>query len=187
MAAMKRGANVALTREIPGLRGVVLGLHVTAGAERLVLDNLVLATLLCGPDSKVLSDEHFVFFNQLSSPDLSVTQLEGALGTDHEQVEVDLTAVPTEVERIVVVAYLNDGTAGRRTLGQLRECWIRVLNLDGNAELVRSENLAPALSTETALVLGEVYTNGKDWKFKVIGQGYAKGIRAMAADFGISL
>ncbi len=187
MAAMKRGANVALTREIPGLRGVVLGLHVTAGAERLVLDNLVLATLLCGADSKVLSDEHFVFFNQLSSPDLSVTQLEGALGTDHEQVEVDLTAVPTEVERIVVVAYLNDGTTGRRTLGQLRECWIRVLNLDGNAELVRSEDLAPALSTETALVLGEIYTNGKDWKFKVIGEGYAQGITGIARDYGVTL
>ena len=62
-----------------------------------------------------------------------------------------------------------------------------VLNLEGNAELVRSENLATGLEHETALVLGEVYRNGIDWKFKVIGDGYSNGIAGIAADFGVRL
>jgi tellurium resistance protein TerD len=128
-----------------------------------------------------------VFFNQLTSPDLSVSQLETALGEDQEQIEVDLTAVPAEVNRIAVVAYINEAIAARRSLGQLREVTIRVLNLQGNAELVRSENLAPALSTETALVLGELYRNGPDWKFRVIGEGYAQGIAGIARDYGVAL
>ncbi len=187
MPDMKRGANVALTREIRGLTSVVIGVRLNAGAEQILIDNLVVATLLCNADSKVLSDEHFVFFNQLTSPDLSVSQLETALGEDTEQIEVDLGSVPAEITRIAVVAYINEAVGAKRTLGQLRECTVRVLNLNGNAELVRSENLAPALSSETALVLGELYRNGPDWKFRVIGEGYAQGIAGIARDYGVAL
>lgn len=183
---MTRGSNVALTREIPSLTGVVLG--VALGSPEPVLnDNLVVATLLCDADSKVLSDEHVVFFNQLTEPDMSVTQLEKAVGGDVEQIEVDLAGVPDEVQRILVVAYINDGSGHRRTLGQLREARVRVLNLADNLELVRSENLADALSDETGLVLGELYRHGGDWKFKVVGQGYPNGMAGIAADHGVRL
>jgi tellurium resistance protein TerD len=142
---------------------------------------------LCGPDGRAVSDEHFVFFNQLSSPELSTKQVEQALGGDQEQVEVDLNAVPAEIERIVVVGYVNEGPAQRRTLGQLRSCIVRVLNLDGNVELVRSEDLAPELQSETAVALGELYRRNNEWRFRVLGQGYSKGITAIAADYGLNL
>jgi tellurium resistance protein TerD len=185
MAQLKRGANVALTREIPTLRTVLLGIRFEAGSEKLLLDHLVTATILCDSANKALSDEHFVFFNQLSSPDESVSQREAALGDDSDQIEVSLPDVPAEVERIVVVAYLNDPQ--RRSLGQLRECHIRVLDADDNAELIRSENLAPTLTSETALALGELYRHQGGWKFRVIGEGYAKGIAGIAADYGVTL
>lgn len=187
MNTMKRGSNVALTQEIPSLTSVVLGVSFDVGGETVLAENLVVATILCNTQSKAISDEHFVFFNQLTSPALSVTQLETALGPDSEQIEVDLKSVPAEVSRIAVVAYLNEGTAIKRTLGRLRGCVIRVLNLDDNAQLVRSENLAPALDAETALVLGELYRHGVHWKFKVIGYGYADGIAGIAADYGLTL
>src|SRR3954453_17298570 len=108
MAAMKRGANVALTREIPGLTGLVLGVSWNAGAEHVLEDSLVFAALLCGADGRVRSDRDFVFFNQLASPDMSGQRLEQAMDGDREQIEVDLTSVPPEIERIVVVLYIND-------------------------------------------------------------------------------
>ncbi|MDP9116291.1 MAG: TerD family protein [Actinomycetota bacterium] len=184
---MKRGANVSLTREIPGLSGLVVGVNWNAGSESALADNLVMATILCDSESKALSDDHFVFFNQLSSPELSVQKLGEALGNDKEQIEIDLAAVPAEVARIVVLLYINDGPAQHRTLGQLRSCSVRVLNLRDNAELVRSEDLASTLSGETALTLGEVYRYNGEWKFKVLGQGYARGIAAIAADYGLAL
>jgi tellurium resistance protein TerD len=183
---MKRGSNVALTREIPGLSGVVLGVSWNAGSETVLSDNLVLATLLCDEHGKALSDQHFVFFNQLASPDLSVTQLEAALGSDAEQVEVDLAAVPDEVDRIVLVLYVSEAGAQKRTLGRLKSCELRVLNLADNRELVRSENIASHLSNETAISLGEVYRHGGDWKFKVLGDGYAGGIAAVLKDAGLT-
>jgi tellurium resistance protein TerD len=187
MAVMRRGANVALTREIPGLAGLVIGVRWNVGAETVLADNLVLATILCNAAGQALSDRHFVFFNQLTSPDLSVQQLEQALGGDQEQVEVDLTRVPAEVDRIVIVLYVNEGPAQRRTLRQLRSCIVRVLNLADNAELVRSEDLAPGLADETSLVLGEVYRHEGGWKFKVLGQGYSRGIVQVLADYGLSV
>ena len=187
MAEMKRGANVALTREIPGLRGLVLGMSWNAGAERVLDESLVFAAILCGPGGRARSDQDFVFFNQLSSPDQSVQQLERALGGDNEQIEVDLTAVPAEIDRIVVVLYVNEGPAQRRTLGQLRSCVIRVLNAADNRELVRSEELASALDAETAVALGEVYRHEGGWKFKVLGQGSSRGVAGIAADYGIPL
>lgn len=186
-APMKRGANVALTREVPGLRRLVVGVRFTAGAEQVLLDNLVLATVLCDHDGHALSPEHFVFFNQLTSEDLSVSQLEQVLGSDTEQVEIDLAAVPDAVERVVVAAYVNEAVGARRTLGQLRECTVRVLDGAAGTELVRSENLATGLGQVTAVTLGEVYRHGPDWKFKVLGDGYAQGIRGLASDFRIPL
>jgi len=187
LAQLRRGANVALSREIPNLAGLVVGVHWNVGSEAVLGDNLVVATILCDAQGRALSEEHFVFFNQLASPELSVSQLEQALGDDQEQVEIDLASVPAAVERIVTVLYVNEGPAQRRTLGQLRSCVIRVLNLDGNAELVRSEELATGLSQETALILGEVYRHDGGWKFKVVGDGYAKGIAGIATDFGLTI
>jgi tellurium resistance protein TerD len=184
---MRRGANVALTREIPGLAGVVLGVSWNGGAETALTDNLVFAAILCDTHSRALSDDYFVFFNQLNSPELSVQQLEQALGGDQEQIEIDLAAVPLNVDRIVLVLYINDGPTQRRTLGQLRGCTLRVLNLADNKELVRSEDFAPALDSETALALGEMYRHDGDWKFKVLGQGYSKGIAGIATDYGLTL
>jgi tellurium resistance protein TerD len=116
-----------------------------------------------------------------------VQELSSVLGNDQEQLEIDLTAVPANVERIVIIVYVNEGPAQKRTLGQLKSCVVRVLNVDGNAELVRSEELARGLREERALALGEVYRHGAEWKFKVLGDGYAKGIAAVASDYGLPL
>lgn len=187
IGVLPRGGNVPLTRENPGLDGVVFGVRFTTGAEKALADSLVVAAILCDDAQKALSPGHLVFFNQLTSPDLSVRALEEALGTDDEQIEVDLLDVPPEVSRIVVVLYVNEGTVGRRTLGQLRSCVIRVLNLRGNAEMVRSEDLAAGLVQETALGLGELYRHQGGWKFKVLGDRYAGGVTAVAGRYGVRL
>jgi len=90
--------------------------------------------------------------HQLTTPDNVDASLDVALGGDKEQVEVDLATVPAEVERIVIAVYVNDGPGSKRALGQLRSCVVRVLNRDGNTELVRSEDLAAADNGNRAVV-----------------------------------
>lgn len=183
---LQRGANVELTREVPGLTGLVMGVHWNAGGETALADNLVMAALLCDRANHAMSEQHFVFFNQLSSPQLSVQRLENVVGDDQEQIEIDLNAVPAAIERIVVILYVNDAPTQHRTLGQLRNCTVRVLNLADNTELVRSEELASSFEAETAVSLGEVYRHNGGWKFKVLGQGYATGVAGVLSDYGLS-
>ena len=187
MAELRRGANAALTREMPGLTGLVLGIRWNTGAERALADSLVMATLLCDARGKVLSPDHFVFFNQLDAAAMSVQQRAAALGTDAEQVEIDFAAVPDDVQRIVAALYINEIAGKRRSIGQLRELVVRVLDLGSDQELVRSENLAPALSGETAAALCEVYRHGGGWKFRVVGAAYDTGITGLAKDYGVPL
>lgn len=189
MAEMRRGANAELTRENPLLRTVLLGVQIATGAEASLVDSLVVATILTDARSRALSDEHFVFFNQLASPDESVAQREQALGSDLEQIEVSLAAVPAEVERIVVALYLNEGILQRRSLAQLRDIRIRVADADGPAgghDLIRSENLVPTSLEVSAVTLGELYRHD-GWKFKVLGEGYSDGVLGLAKDFGVGL
>lgn len=182
---LKRGTNVALTREVPDLATVVLGVSWDAGTDAALDSALVASTLLCDEDSHVLSGEHVVFFNQLVSPDLTVAQRESALGGDREQIEVDLPDVPERVHRVIVALHLGEALSSRRTLGQLKRCAVRVLDARGDVELAASEDLAPRLGPETALVLGELYRHRSGWKFRVIGQGYHDGLRGVADDYRV--
>jgi tellurium resistance protein TerD len=184
---MRRGANVALTKEIPGLKGLVIGVRWYTGAEKELADSLVVAAILCAAGGKVNTGEHFVFFNQLADPGMSVHQLTEVLGEDAEQVEIHFAAVPAEISRIVMVLYINEVRGVRRGLGQLREITVRVLDLADNRELVRSENLTPAMSEAGAMSLGEVYRHSGGWKFRVVGEGYRTGIAGLAQDYGVPL
>ncbi|WP_207948244.1 TerD family protein [Metallococcus carri] len=184
---MAKGANVALTKEIPGLTGVIVGVSFDAGAERALGDNLAMLTVLCGADKRALSDDHVVHFNQMVSADLSTAALEQTRGDDAEQVEVDLAAVPPEIERIVFILYVGEGSGGRRTLGQLRRCTLRLLNLADGAAITSTVDLSQGLNNETAVSLGELYRHQGDWKFRVLGAGYSSGLAGVARDFGITL
>ena len=70
--------------------------------------------------------------------------------------------------------------------GQVRNAFIRVVNQAGGSELARYD-LSEDASTETAMIFGELYRNGAEWKFRAIGQGYASGLRGIAQDFGVNV
>lgn len=184
---LPKGANASLSKENPGLRGVVVGIDWDPGPEHVLADSLTLMTILCDERGKAISQEHVVFFNQLVSADLSTVQIDELMGEDSEQLEIDLAAVPAEVDRIVVIVYINEGVGGRRTLGQLRKCTLRVLNLEGGAHLIQTVDLASGLDSETAVALGQIYRRGSEWKFKALGSGYSTGLAGVAKDFGVAL
>jgi tellurium resistance protein TerD len=184
---MTRGSNVSLTRELPHLTAAVLGVQWSAGSDPALAENLQYAAILCDAEGAASSSDDFVFFNQVVSADLSVARLEAVLGDDEEQIEVHLPDVPAAVHRIVVVLYVNEGSPRRRTLGQLRECRVRVLDGATDQQIVRSVNLAETFGAETAVVLGELYRHRDDWKFKVVGQGYSAGLAGIADQYGLPL
>ncbi|MEU6170807.1 TerD family protein [Streptantibioticus parmotrematis] len=128
--------------------------------------------LLLTADGKVRSDDDFVFYNQPSAP--GVTHRAGAI-------EVDTAAVPDGIEKVVVTASPDE--AGRSFAGTEPTATIR--DADGGAVLATFT--PPALGSETALVVVEVYRRGGAWKVRAVGQGYADGLAGIATDFGVTV
>ncbi|MDM7830729.1 TerD family protein [Cellulomonas edaphi] len=188
--SLSKGGNVSLTKAAPGLTSVVVGLgwdlRTTTGADF----DLDASALLLDAGGKVPTDQHFVFFNNLKSPEGSVEHLgdnlTGEGEGDDEQVKVDLTAVPADVDKVVFPVSIYDADARGQSFGQVRNAFIRVVNGDGSGEIARYD-LSEDASTETAMVFGELYRNGGEWKFRAVGQGYASGLAGIARDFGVTL
>ncbi|MGW4891670.1 TerD family protein [Kitasatospora sp. NPDC004240] len=188
--SLAKGGNVSLTKEAPGLTAVIIGLgwdvRTTTGADY----DLDASALLCRATGKVVSDQHFVFFNNLRSPEGSVEHsgdnLTGGGDGDDEQIKVDLAAVPAEVAKVVFPVSIYDADARLQNFGQVRNAFIRVVNQANGQEIARYD-LTEDASTETAMVFGELYRHGTEWKFRAIGQGYASGLRGIATDYGVNV
>jgi tellurium resistance protein TerD len=188
--SLSKGGNVSLTKEAPGLTAVVVGLgwdvRTTTGADF----DLDASALLLGSNGKILSDQYFVFFNNLKSPDGSVEHmgdnLTGEGEGDDEQIKVSLASVPQEVDRIVVTVSIYDAEARGQNFGQVRNAFIRVVNQANDREIARYD-LSEDASTETAMIFGEVYRSNTEWKFRAIGQGYSSGLAGIARDFGVNV
>ena len=188
--SLSKGGNVSLSKEAPGLTAVLVGLgwdtRTTTGADF----DLDASAILVGEDGKVLSDKDFVFYNNLKSADASVEHtgdnLTGEGEGDDEVIKVNLAGVPAGATRIVFPVSIYDAENRGQSFGQVRNAYIRIVNQNGGAEIARYD-LSEDASTETAMVFGELYRNGAEWKFRAIGQGYASGLRGIAQDFGVNV
>ncbi|MGV4984654.1 TerD family protein [Streptomyces sp. NPDC001709] len=188
--SLSKGGNVSLTKEAPGLTAVLVGLgwdaRTTTGSDF----DLDASALLLNNSGKVASDQHFVFFNNLKSPEGSVEHtgdnLTGEGEGDDEVIKVNLAGVPADIEKIVFPVSIYDADNRQQSFGQVRNAYIRVVNQAGGQEIARYD-LSEDASTETAMVFGELYRHGPEWKFRAIGQGYASGLRGIAQDFGVNV
>ncbi|WP_431679545.1 TerD family protein [Kitasatospora sp. KL5] len=188
--SLAKGGNVSLSKEAPGLTAVIVGLgwdvRSTTGADF----DLDASALLCGESGRVLTDQHFVFYNNLTSPEGSVEHsgdnLTGGGDGDDEQIKVDLSAVPLTVTKIVFPVSIYDAESRLQNFGQVRNAFIRVVDQATGREVARYD-LSEDASSETAMVFGELYRHGADWKFRAIGQGYASGLRGIALDYGVNV
>ena len=188
--SLTKGGNVSLTKAAPGLKAVSVGLgwdvRSTTGADF----DLDASALGLDPNHRIVADDYFVFFNNTSSPDGSIVHqgdnLTGEGEGDDEVINVDLPAVPSTVDSIVFPVSIYDADNRGQTFGQVRNAFIRVVDQANGNELARYD-LSEDASTETAMVFGELYRNGAEWKFRAVGQGYSSGLAGIARDFGVPL
>lgn len=190
--SLSKGGNVSLTKEAgsAGLSAVTVGLgwdlRTTTGTDF----DLDASAIGVKADGKVLSDKHFVFFSNLVSPEGAIEHtgdnLTGEGDGDDEQIKVNLTSLPANIDKVVFPVSIYDADSRAQSFGQVSNAFIRVLNQADGTELARYD-LTEDASTETAMVFGELYRNGADWKFRAVGQGYASGLAGIAKDYGVNV
>jgi tellurium resistance protein TerD len=186
--SLQKGGNVNLNKEAPGLKKLVVGLgwdpRATDGKE-FDLDG---SAFMLNASGKARSDADFIFYNNLKSADGSIAHSgdnrSGEGDGDDETVSIDLDKVPADVDKISVCVTIHDAAARNQNFGMVSKAFIRCINGADNKEIARFD-LSEDSSVETAMIFGEIYRAGAEWKFKAIGQGFAGGLAPLARSFGI--
>ena len=187
--SLQKGGNVNLSKESPGLTKVVIGLGWDPRATDGAAFDLDGSAFMQKNDAKVRGDSDFIFYNNLKSTDGSLVHLgdntSGQGEGDDEKLTVDLSKVPAEIDKISFCVTIHDADARRQNFGMVSKAYIRCLDANGDKELARYD-LSEDGSTETAMIFGELYRAGAEWKFKAIGQGFKGGLGPLARSFGVN-
>ena len=189
--SLKKGQKVDLTKSNPGLKEILIGLgwdtNKYDGGFDFDLDSSV---FLLGADSKVTDGGDFIFFNNLKHSSGSVEHLgdnlTGAGDGDDEEIKIDLSKVPANIEKIAFTVTIYDADARKQNFGQVENAFIRVFDELNGKELIRYD-LDEDFSIETAVIVGELYRNKGEWKFNAVGSGFEGGLAALGNHFGISI
>lgn len=203
--SLAKGGNVNLTKEVPSLTKIGMGLGWEARATSGADFDLDASAFLLSDKGRVRSDDDFIFYKQLESTCGSVKHTgdnrtgdgEGDGEGDDETILVDLTRVPQNVEKIVITVTIYDHAARRQNFGMVSNAFIRLYDenqtvvdpLSGQnvpKEIARFD-LSEEASNVTAMIFGEVYRYNGEWKFKAVGQGFDNGLAELARNFGVDI
>ena len=189
--SLSKGQKVDLTKTNPGLTNVVVGLGWDTNKYDGGFDfDLDASVFLLGENGKVTTESDFVFYNNPKGANGAVVHTgdnrTGAGDGDDEQVTINLTTVPSNIQRIAFTITIHDAAARNQNFGQVSNSYARIFNEANGEELIRYD-LGEDFSIETAIVVGELYRHNGEWKFSAIGSGYQGGLAALATDFGLQV
>ena len=189
--SLRKGQKVELTKGNPNLKKVLIGLGWDTNKYDGGYDfDLDAAAFLLGANGKVTTDADFVFYNQLKHPSGAVEHmgdnLTGAGEGDDEEIKVDLSKVPQNIEKIDFTVTIYEAVERKQSFGQVENAYIRVVDDLTGKELIRYD-LGEDFSIETAVVVGELYRHGADWKFNAIGSGFEGGLASLGKNYGVNV
>ena len=187
--SLAKGGNVSLTKSDPSLTRVRVGLGWDTRATDGQDFDLDASAFLLSEAGKVRNDTDFIFYNNLSSPEGSVSHTgdnrTGDGDGDDETLIVKLNQIPADVVKLAFIVTIHEGATRKQSFGQVSNAFMRIINDETNVEVARYD-LSEDASSETAMNFGELYLHNNEWKFRAVGQGYAGGLGAMCAQFGIN-
>jgi tellurium resistance protein TerD len=188
--SLSKGGNVNLSKEVPGLNKIVVGLGWDARATDGAAFDLDASVFLVKADGKVRTDNDFCFYNNKVVADGAVQHMgdntTGIGDGDDETVNVELSKITTDLDKVVFAVTIHEADMRKQNFGQVNHAYIRVINAASGQELARYD-LSEDASIETAMIFGELYRVGDDWKFRAVGQGFAGGLGALAASYGVNV
>jgi len=188
---LSKGQKVDLTKGNPSLKNLMVGLGWDVNAFDGGYDfDLDASAFVLGADGKCPTDKDFIFYGNLVHQSGAVEHmgdnLTGSGDGDDEQIVVDLSRMPANIERIAFTVTIYDADVRRQNFGQVSNAYIRIVDQATGAEIIRYD-LGEDFSIETAIVVGELYKRNGDWKFNAIGSGFQGGLAALCGHYGIEV
>lgn len=189
--SLSKGQKVDLTKGNPGLSKIMVGLGWDVNAfDSGTSFDLDTAAFMTGANGKCPSEKEFIFYGNLEHTSASVKHLGDNLtgngDGDDEQILIDLSLIPANVEKIAFTVTIYDAETRRQNFGQVSNSFIRIVDEITGQELIRYD-LGEDFSIETAVVVGELYRHNGEWKFNAMGSGFQGGLAALCGHFGIEV
>lgn len=179
--SLQKGQKISLTKESEKLNWVTIGLGwdevprkkaglFTSKPKPIDCD----ASVILLQDGKYRKTEDLVYFGNLRHYSGTVQHtgdnLTGAGDGDDEQILVDLANIPQQYDKIVIVVNIFQAVQRNQHFGMIQNAFCRLVDGNKNIEMCRF-NLTESYSNATAMIFGEIYRHGDEWKFNAIGQG----------------
>lgn len=185
VVSLAKGQRVSLEKVAPGLTEIFVGLGWDTKATDGGFDfDLDASLFLLGTNEKLISDNHFIFYNNLTSPDPDKSvehtgdNLTGDGDGDDEVININLQKVPSDVQKIVVVVTIHEAEQRGQNFGQVDNAYIRIVDSKTNQEAARFD-LTEDCSVETAMIMAELYRKNGEWRVNAVGAGYQGGLQAL--------
>ena len=187
--SLQKGQKVDLTKGNPGLKSIMIGLgwdvnRYDGGADF----DLDASAFLLGENGKCPTTDEFIFYGNLKHSSGAVEHmgdnLTGEGEGDDEQINVDLTLIPANIQKVAFTVTIYESDVRRQNFGQVSNSYIRILDTVTNQEIIRYD-LGEDFSIDSAIVVGEIYRHNGEWKFNAIGSGFQGGLAALCANYGI--
>ncbi len=188
---LTKGQKVDLTKGNPSLKHIMVGLGWDVNAFSTGADfDLDAAAFMVGANGKCPTEKEFIFYGNLEHTSKAIQHmgdnLTGEGEGDDEQIQVDLSKIPDNIEKIAFTVTIYDADKRRQNFGQVSNSFIRLVDEDTNQELIHYD-LGEDFSIETAVVVGELYRHNGEWKFNAIGSGFQGGLAALCGHYGIEV
>ncbi len=183
--SLAKGQRVSLEKVAPGLSEVFIGLGWDVKSTDSGYDfDLDSSVFLLSANEKLISDSHFIFYNNLTSPDPDKSvqhlgdNLTGVGEGDDEVIKINLKKVPADIQKIVVTVTIHEAQQRKQNFGQVHNAFMRVVNAETKQEAIRYD-LVEDYSIETALIMTELYRKDGEWRLNAVGAGYQGGLQAL--------
>lgn len=170
-----------LTKKNPGLEKVILGAGWDIANMGQDFDIDISAFLLDANNKVAKVPADVIFFNNKYGDGINLEgdNRTGAGEGDDERIQIDLSQIRLDVQKIVFIVTIHNAQERRQTFGMVNNSYVRLLDAKNNEKEICRFNLKENGSTVTSVVFAELYKDGYEWYFKAIGEGKIADLNGM--------
>lgn len=187
--SLKKGDKVALSKDSKVNEvSVRIGWDVSRYDDGDV--DLDVSAFILNKNNVTRCDDDLIFYNNLKHPSGSVIHsgdnLTGNGNGDDEIISVVLEKLPKYAEKIVFCVTINEAERRMQNFEMVENAFIRVVDDRTNNEILRY-NITEKFGSSTAIIAGEIYRDGNEWKFHAVGTGHSGGLLDFCEKYGIEV
>lgn len=179
---LEKKKPISLVKEKPGMQNIIAGLGWDEATINGVPVDCDVSVFLLGANGKLVSDEHFVFYNNLSSPDGSVVHTgdnrDGDGEGDDESIKIDLSKIESNVEFLYFAITIHESESRKHHFGNVENSFINIRNAADNSILCQYK-LKESFDGQDSLIIASITRNNGEWNVEALGQAFSGGLNTL--------